>query len=429
MSSHKVLFVDDEENILHTLKRTFRKDDIDVLTATSGMEGLNLVRSNDISVIVSDQRMPYMTGTEFLSRVKKVSPESIRMILTGYADIKATMAAINSGEVYRYITKPWKEDEFRQIIREAIQKYDLTQENKRLRNLIVKQNNMLKKLTDDLEEEVLKKNQELITKNQTLEKLNKDLEDSIFETIKTFSSLLEMRDFYVGSHSKRVATASKFIAKHLGLSDSQVNQIEMAAILHDIGKISVPDPVLQKNPSQMTKNEFLIYKNHPIVGQTTLMTIKKLENLGQIVRSHHELLNGTGFPDQLKGEAIPLGARIISVPNAYDNLIFRRGTYRKSLEEDVVTYLKANRNVLFQGKIVDYFLEYLKYQDEEDKNAHEMKVDVSDLREGMVLTRDVYTAKGVLLAPKGERLKQSYINRIIQYNRIDPIIEGIYVHN
>ena len=429
MASHKVLFVDDEENILRTLRRTFRKDDIEVLTASSGMKGLEFVRLNEISVIVSDQRMPHMTGTEFLSRVKKISPESIRMILTGYADIKATMAAINNGEVYRYITKPWKEDEFRQIIREAIQKYDLSQENKRLRNLIVKQNNMLKKLTDDLEEEVLKKNQELISKNATLEKLNKDLEDSIFETIKTFSSLLEMRDFYVGSHSKRVATASKFIAKRLRLDDVEVNRIEMAAILHDIGKISVPDPVLQKNPSQMTKSEFLIYRNHPIVGQTTLMTIKKLENLGQIVRSHHELLNGKGFPDQLKGEDIPLGARIIAVPNAYDNLIYRRGTYRKSLEDDAIKYLKGNRNILFEGRIVDYFLEYLKYQDEEDKHALEMKVDVSHLREGMVLTRDVYTAKGVLLAPKGERLKQSYINRIIQYNRIDPIIEGIYVHN
>ncbi len=226
MSSHKILFVDDEENILRTLRRVFRKDDYEILTATSGMEGLEILREhNDVAVVVSDQRMPHMNGAEFLKQVKQMLPDAIRMILTGYADIKATMAAINDGEVYRYITKPWKEDEFRQIIHDAVQKYDLQQENKRLRSLIVKQNKMLKKLTDDLEEEVLCKSKELIDKNKSLEKLNRELEDSIFETIEAFSSLLERRDFYVGSHSKRVATASRFIAQQMGLSDKETKWV------------------------------------------------------------------------------------------------------------------------------------------------------------------------------------------------------------
>ncbi len=427
MTSHKILFVDDEENILRTLRRIFRKDDYEILTATGGAEGLEILRDNDVAVVVSDQRMPHMNGAEFLKRVKQISPEAIRMILTGYADIKATMAAINDGEVYRYITKPWKEDEFRQIIREAVQKYDLQQENKRLRSLIVKQNKMLKKLTDDLEEEVLRKNKELIDKNQHLEKLNKELEDSIFETIAAFSGLLERRDFYVGSHSKRVANASKFIAKQMGLSEEEVKRVEMAGMLHDIGKIGIPDPILQKLPAQMTKNEILVYQTHPIIGQTTLVTIKSLEPVSLMVRHHHEMLNGTGFPDKLRGEEIPLGARIVAVPNTFDNLIFHRGTYRQSIEKEAIRYLRANRNILFEEEAVNHFVDYLEAQSEEEKKANERKVHVNELREGMVLTRDVYTAKGVLLAPKGERLKKNYITRIIQYDKIDPIIEGIYV--
>ncbi|GBD94245.1 cyclic di-GMP phosphodiesterase response regulator RpfG [bacterium BMS3Abin05] len=429
MPAHKVLFVDDEENILRSLKRIFRKDDIEILTALGGAEGLELAKKRDIAVIVSDQRMPRMSGTEFLHQAKQVSPESIRMVLTGYADVNAAMAAINDGEVFHYITKPWKEEDLKRIIWDAIQKYDLLQENKRLRNLIVKQNSILKRLTEDLEGEVLRKNHELLEKNESLEKLNNELNDSFFETIKAFSSLLEMRDFYVGSHSKRVATASRFIAQRFGLSESEVKRIEMAAILHDVGKMSMPDLILQKVPSQMSKNDLLIYQNHPILGQATLMTIKILENLGQIVRGHHELFNGKGFPDGLKGENIPLGARIISVPNTYDNLIYRRSTYRKSFENAAAKYLKGNRNLVFQGKVVDYFLEYLRYQDEAEKKATEMKIDVADVRGGMVLTRDIYTAKGVMLAAKGERLKQSYINRILQYHKMDPIIEGIYVQS
>ncbi len=427
MTSHKILFVDDEENILRTLRRIFRKDDYEILTATSGTEGLEILRDHNVAVVVSDQRMPYMTGSEFLKRVKQISPEAIRMILTGYADIKATMAAINDGEVYRYITKPWKEDEFRQIIREAVQKYDLQQENKRLRNLIVKQNKMLKKLTEDLEEEVLRKNKELLEKNKSLQKVNQELEDSIFETIEAFSGLLERRDFYVGSHSKRVANASRFIAQQMGLSEQEVKWVEMAGMLHDIGKIGIPDPILQKVPAQMTKNEMLIYQTHPIIGQTTLVTIKSLETVSLIVRHHHEMLNGTGFPDKLRGEDIPLGARIVAVPNTFDNLIFHQGTYRKSIEKEAVHYLVGNRNVLFEEKVVDHFVDYLGELSEEEKKASERKVHVNELKEGMLLTRDVYTAKGVLLAPKGEKLRQSYINRIIQYDKIDPIIEGIYV--
>lgn len=144
-----VLFVDDEENILSALVRLFRKEDYEVLTAISGIEGLKILESRDISLVISDHRMPGMTGVEFLSRVKEVSPNTIRIMLTGYADLEAAIAAINKGEVYRFISKPWNDEELKLTVRQSLDYRDLVLKNRTLTRMVKKQYDVLKSLENN----------------------------------------------------------------------------------------------------------------------------------------------------------------------------------------------------------------------------------------------------------------------------------------
>lgn len=145
----EILFVDDEKNILNSLTRLFRNERYKIFTALSGEQGLKIIEENEISLVVSDQMMPGMTGLDFLAKIKDLSPDTIRIMLTGHADLNATIAAINKGEVYRFITKPWNEDELLLTIRQSLECRDLTLENKSLSRKIKRQSYLLNKLKDE----------------------------------------------------------------------------------------------------------------------------------------------------------------------------------------------------------------------------------------------------------------------------------------
>jgi len=421
MNVHTLLFVDDEENILNSLKRLFRREGYNILTAKNATEALKLLEDNPVSLILSDQRMPGMSGVEFLKQVKEKYPDIIRMILTGYADINAAVEAINQGEVYRFITKPWNEEDLKATIHSALKHYELIVENRRLQQMIMRQNQELKKLNEELEQKVQERTRELA-------QLNRQLERNFMDSIKVFAGLLEMRDSFVGSHSKRVATAAEFIAEKFNLPAEEKRNIKIAAILHDIGKIGIPDEVLKKPKLKLTRQELALIEQHPILGQASIQIIQGLQEVGRIIRHHHETYNGDGYPDKLKGEEIPLGSRIIAVPNEYDVLVYRRDLSFQFKESEVIQFLERNKGVLFDPLVVECFLEFLKVEKTQAENLQEIKVDISQLREDMTLARDLYTRRGVLLIPKGEVLKESYIEKIRNYHKIDPIVDGVYVY-
>lgn len=176
--SHTVLCVDDEVNILQTLKRLLRKENYRLLTASSGKEGLEILSGNDVHLVISDQRMPEMNGTEFLAEIKEKYPDVIRIILTGYTEVDAITESINRGHIYKFFLKPWNDDNLKLEIRKALDQYDLIKANEHLNKTIVRQNEILKQMNDELEEKVEKRTQELILRNQALE-----LSQAILENI------------------------------------------------------------------------------------------------------------------------------------------------------------------------------------------------------------------------------------------------------
>ena len=180
---HTLLCVDDEKNILQSLKRLLRKEDYRILTASSGREGLEAIKKNDVQIVITDQRMPEMSGTEFLAVLKTKYPDILRIILTGYTNVDSITESINKGHIYKFLLKPWNDHNLKLEIRQAFQQYDLIQANKKLDEKVLRQNRELKEINENLEKLVLKRTKTLEIQNQALELSRAILEDLPFPVI------------------------------------------------------------------------------------------------------------------------------------------------------------------------------------------------------------------------------------------------------
>lgn len=428
-----ILFVDDEPNVLRSLQRLFVDEDrIRVFTALSGKEGLEIVKNNDIAVIVSDQRMPEMGGAEFLEKSKRISPDSIRIILTGYADINAAISAINKGGVHRYFAKPWNDNDIVLAIWDSIERNRLVKENKRLAGIIKKQNEELKKWSAELEIYVQQQTIDLTKQNKTLQKLNEKTEKNFKDFISAFSNLIELRDKSVSSHSNNVAVISEDMAKKMGMSADEIITIKTAAQLHDIGKIGIPDVMLLKNPAAMSPEEMREYKKHSIRGQAVVSMVEDLRDAGIFIRHHHEWFDGKGFPDGLRGMAIPAGARIIAIADQFDRFIYGLKTHNI---QSVLSRVRQLLGAQFDPELFEVLSatvkEKLSFIDDminiEVAANVEMELSPKDLASSMMLSRDIRSGTGLLLLSKGTILDEKNISLLQRSFHIDPSKTGIFV--
>jgi response regulator RpfG family c-di-GMP phosphodiesterase len=250
--THRLLVVDDEESITKALYRIFRREGYEIDTASSGQEGLALLKEAErpFSLIISDQRMPGMTGTQFLEKVKKILPDVIRILLTGYSDMDAIVDAINKGEIHRYLTKPWKDDDLLVQIRQALEQYELRAENRRLLALTARQNKKLRELGKNLKKKVDERTLEIKQKNKELQGINKKLEKSFLNAIRVLSSLIETLNPKLGEYMGQVAALAREIAEEYGLDQKELDQIEIAGMLHDIGLLGVAEGIFEKDEDE-----------------------------------------------------------------------------------------------------------------------------------------------------------------------------------
>lgn len=425
----KILVVDDEENILRAIRRLLMDEDLVVLTATSGEEALRiLIADQDVGLILSDQRMPGLTGVDFLEKARKIVPDTIRIVLTGYADVNAAIDAINRGGAYRYVAKPWKDDELVQIIREAAQRFFLIKENKRLSEILKRQNEELQNWNSRLEYFVQKQTIEIQKNNEELQALNKRLRKNFQNSILAFSGLIELRDSGVRNHSRTVAEVSSKVAASLGLPDTEIETITVASLLHDIGKIGIPDILLQKDFDDMSSEELEEYMLHPVRGQAAIDSIEDLREAGILIRHHHESYNGKGFPDRLKGDNIPLGSRIIAMADAVDKAIGKLygdnaiQVALKSVKEGLGGSFDPALYKAIKASVEEIYDKVLVRTD-----VVELELHPNNLKAGMVISRDVHSGTGLLLLSKGLQLNEKNIEAIRRYYKIDPSRNGVFV--
>jgi response regulator RpfG family c-di-GMP phosphodiesterase len=425
----RVLFVDDEENILRSLRRLVSDEDFEVLLAHSGEEGLDILRdTGDIALIVSDQRMPGLTGVDFLQQARTLAPDAGRVLLTGYADITATIEAINKGGAHRYISKPWNDQELLLTLREAVRGYRLERENRALSELVRKQNEELREWNNGLKSRVLEQTASIREKITELHELNEKLRRKYRDILTAFSSLLELHDRYAKNHSGNVASVSIAVARARGLSEEAIEEISVAALLHDIGTIGVPDSLLHGDIARMTEADILEYRSHSVRGQAAVDPIEDMRPAGILIRHHHENFDGSGFPDRLAGSGIPLGARIIALADAIDRQI-SENPGNDSIEKALHS-VRASLGTRFDPELYPLFERPVreKYMGQiGDCDMVEIEMMPRQLRRGMKVARQVRSGTGLLLLGSGEYLDEGKIVSLIRFFDIDPPHGGIAV--
>ncbi|MGR3319850.1 MAG: HD domain-containing phosphohydrolase [Candidatus Anammoxibacter sp.] len=423
----KILFVDDDEMTLSSLKRLFMEDNYEIFTALNGLEAIEALKRESVDVIVSDQRMPKMDGVEFLNKSKEQSPDSIRIIITGYPDINSAIDSINRGEVYRYIVKPWKDDELKATIQAALELKKLRNENVRLLELSEKQNAELKDLNANLEEKVEAKTNELRGMYDELTGAYGRLEKGFMQSVKVFANLVRLRKRSIALHHTNTAVMSKMIAQNMKLSDDNIKDIEAAALLHDIGKIGMDDSMLNKAFDDMNGAEKMVFMKHPILGQVSLQSIETMQKVDIIIRHHHERWDGGGYPDGLKGEQIPVGARIISIASDYDALMNGTLVSSKLSSSNAKHFIVRNIEKRYDPDIVQLSIGAFINQEKEAKNRRELKIVSSALKDGMVISRDIYIAGGFLLVSRNMKLTTRLIENIVNFEKAENKKYDIYI--
>jgi len=440
---HSILIVDDEESILRSLVRLFRNEGYDIATAVGGSEGLKKIGEapSPFSLIISDQRMPEMTGDRFLAEARKLTPDTMRVLLTGYSDMEAIVEAINKGGVHRYFSKPWKDEELLLQVRQVLEQYGLVMENRRLHELTKKQNEELAELNSGLENKVREKTAEIQKKNEALIFMNRELESGLFNTVKAFGALTDRFNQTLAGHGRRVSQTARELSQAMGLPENDIVHIEIAAILHDIGKLGFAQKLLEYKEDEWTTEERKTFKNHPIYGQETLHFINRLTHVGILIRTHHEKYDGEGYPDRLKDEEIPTGAKIIAVADAYDKIVnlqvnlggavtaaraARTHTkYEEALQEAATTYLKKESFQSFDPEIVKHFLSLIKTQ--KVSLMQELRVSLTNIREGTKLAKPLYSSSGRFLLPQNALLTAGIIRKLKLLHENDPITDDIHI--
>lgn len=418
-ASVTILCVDDEANILSALRRLFKPMGYQVVTAMSGAEGLRILDEKAIDLVISDMRMPEMDGAEFLEKVAMKWPWIVRVLLTGHADISSTIQAVNKGKIYRYVSKPWEETDLKLTVQGAVEQRFLEQERRRLEKLTYMQNEELQELNAQLEDKVAQRTEELA-------KANEALHANHMLTIKGFSNLLEAREPMLAGHSRRVADISKRLAAKMGMSPQQAQDVMYAALLHDIGKIGLPDQLLTKPYESLKPEERERMRMHSVTAQGMLVALESLQEVGWIIRTHHEHFDGTGYPDGLEGGAIPLGARILAVVNDYDALQIGTLTAERKTESQARHYIEERSGRNYDPAVVHKFFAVL--QDIDEQEGHRQSaLKSAGLEPGMVLARDLVAKDGVLLLSKGYVLDDRMIGKIRTFEKLIGCTLEVYI--
>ena len=323
---YKIIAVDDEEGIIDSLSVFLERSGYNLVGVTNPVEAIERVKKEHFDLMLLDFIMTPFHGDQVVEEIRKFDKELYILLLTGHKDIAPPLETIKRLEIQGYCEKSDKFDQLLLLIESAVKSIDQMREIKRINN-------------------------ELSETNQKLEK-------AYMESIETLRYTVEAKDPYTKGHSDRVAQYSVLIAKKMGLSEEEQKTLLIGGLFHDIGKIGVPDTILRK-PSKLTDDEYSEIKNHPSIGAHILAPATIFQDIIPIVKHHHERFDGKGYPSQLKGENIPIFARIAAVADTFDAMTSRR-TYRGPVELDLVkAEIEKCKGTQFDPQIADIFLDIL----------------------------------------------------------------------
>jgi putative nucleotidyltransferase with HDIG domain len=323
----KILVVDDEKILTDLLKQIAEEEGFTSESVADGLECLEKFRDGDFyDIVLLDIHMPRLSGIETLRRLKKLYPDISIIIVTASKEFEYARLALKEG-AYDYIVKPFDSSSVRSVINRAAERSRLI--------------NDIKDYQENLERKVITQANQLI---------------SLYaDTLEAMISALDMRECETGRHSYRVTEYTIILARNFGVPYSDLGGMAKGALLHDIGKIGVPDHILLK-PEKLTEDEMEIMRKHPIYGYNLLKKFRFLEKAAEIVLSHHENFDGTGYPHKISGNEIPLGARIFSIVDTFDAMTTSR-SYRRAISyQEAIDLIAQSSGSQFDPEIIEIFI-------------------------------------------------------------------------
>ena len=330
--SPRILIVDDEIEITEILADLL-SEDYECLKAGSAEDALARMREGvQFQLVISDITMPGMSGLEMIPHVKELSPDTVVVMISGMQTVESAIGALRLG-AFDYVMKPFDLRQVEAVVKRALEHHELVVAKQRYEN--------------HLEELVEQRTAEL-------DRALNSLEGAYRSTLKALTAALETRDSETHGHSERVVTYSLRLGREYGLNSAEMKSLEFGSLLHDIGKIGVPDSILRK-PAKLTDEEWVRMKEHPMHGQQILRGIEFLEGASRVVAQHHEKWDGTGYPLGLRQEEIDICARIFAVADAFDAItsdrVYRRGKSYEAAAQELDDW--AGRQ--FDPKVVEAF--------------------------------------------------------------------------
>jgi len=375
---HKVLLVDDDVNLLNAVSRNLRKQ-FNIETAESGKKGLEIAeKKGPFAVIVSDMRMPEMDGITFLSKIKTMKPESVRIMLTGNADLETSINAVNEGNIFRFLTKPCPQELLIKSITSGLRQY------------------------------------ELITAEKEL--LGKTLKGSI----NILTEVLSLANPKAFSRASRIRQMASKVASKMKVENPW--RTEMASMLSQIGCVAVPEEILSMvySGKRLSKEELLIYQGYTKVGCDLLINIPRMNSVANIIKYQEKHFDGGGIPeDGTKGNKIPLEARILKPVSDFDILI------SSGIEHDSAIIVLKNRSGWYDPTVLKALDPCLK---EESEYQQRISIKLDEVKEKMVLAKNIYAENGMLLVAKGQEISLYTKLRLENYNKGVGVKEPLWVY-
>lgn len=411
-----ILIVDDEPVVLNALKFTLEREGFHIVAVTSPLKALAILGERDFSVIISDQRMPEMMGLDFLIESRRLRPHCSRILITAVLALPTIVDAINKGEIFRFVAKPWLREELVATVRNAVQRHDLVTRNEVLQAETQRLNEQLRGANRDLEAKV----SDLERQKQHLDAANAELAASYENSLELCRRILTTYDPILGGQAKALVEFATQMALNDSFNDSERHALRTAAWLCDLGLIGMPREMMRAfrtKPDQLTERERGMLHSHPIYGQTLAALVDSRAEVGEVIRSHHERYDGHGYPDGLAGDSIPWPARCLAVAvgfvesglaktAAIDAILAKSG--RDYDPEAVRLFLKVSNLVQLPKQVREIML-------------HE-------LESGMVLANGIYSPHGLLLIGEGQALSPATITKIRNHNQVTPINQRLLVY-
>ncbi len=402
----RVLLVDDDEIVLTAMKEQLPRFGFHVSAVNNPTLALQQLQSAQFAVLLVDNEMPEMKGMDLLAKAAVMQPDATRLLLASGIRLSELSEAIRTGKIYRYLTKPWLSEELQVTIVNAADRFRLLKENDALQARNISLNQQLSQAGNQAMAAVVGEGGAMPVARSMGSGGEELAMDAFNKMLYTFHPNL-------GNTAIRAVAICKMLGEVLELDPADVRNLVLAAHLHDVGLLSVEIGIVRRwlrDPSKCTDEELLLIKKHSVVGQEMLSFYEPFKEAAEIVRTHHECWDGTGYPDKLKGETIPRLARLLGP------VIFFCNKHTASVQ--VMTEMEALADQMFDPDAVRALVKAIPIT---KMPQGEREILIIELKAGMILARDINNTNGMKLLPKGRQISDGDINRVWGINRITPI--------